>query len=136
MPAATPNFSLKNTTKDRIPRLPFFALKEVILGSDYDLSFVIVGDRRSQTLNKIYRKKTYIPNVLSFPLDNKHGEIFLNLKQAKREHRARGESYEYFVALLVVHGMLHLKGMQHWGTMEKQEARLLAKIGVENTFSV
>ena len=105
------------------------------MGKAYDLSIVVVGDKRSQTLNATYRKKTYVPNVLSFPLDEKHGEIFLNLKQAKREHKARGESYEYFVALLVVHAMLHLKGMRHGSTMEKQEARLLAKLGVENIFS-
>lgn len=129
-------FSLANTTKDRIPRLPFFALKEALMGKSYDLSLVVVGDKRSQTLNATYRGKTYIPNVLSFPLDEKNGEIFLNLKQAKREHKARGESYEYFVALLVVHGMLHLKGMKHGSTMEKQEARILAKLGVENTFTV
>lgn len=136
MKTAADNFSLGNTTKDRIPRLPFFALKEVTLGKSYNLSIVIVGDKRSQTLNKIYRKKTYIPNVLSFPLDEKNGEIFLNLKQAKREHKARGESYEYFVGLLVVHGMLHLKGMLHGSTMEGKEAQLLAKAGIENTFAV
>lgn len=106
------------------------------MGKSYDLSIVVVGDKRSQTLNATYRGKTYIPNVLSFPLDEKNGEIFLNLKQAKREHKERGESYEYFVALLVVHGMLHLKGMKHGSTMEKQEARILAKLGVENTFTV
>ncbi len=106
------------------------------MGKDYELSIVIVGDKRSQTLNATYRNKTYVPNVLSFPLDEQNGEIFLNLKQAKREHKARGESYEYFVALLVVHGMLHLKGMKHGSTMEKQEARILAKLGVENTWKV
>ncbi len=130
------NFALANTTKDRIPRLPFFALKEALLGKSYNLSIVIIGDKRSQTLNVMYRNKTYIPNVLSFSLDEKNGEIFLNQKQAKREHKARGESYEYFIALLVVHAMLHLKGMRHGSTMEKQEARLLAKMGVENTFKV
>lgn len=129
------NFSLASTTKDRIPHLPFFALKVATLGKAYNLSIVIVGDKRSQTLNTTYRKKTYIPNVLSFPLNEKNGEIYLNLKQAKREHRARGESYEYFVGLLVVHGMLHLKGMLHGSTMEGQEARLLSKAGIENTFS-
>ena len=77
-------FALANTTKDRIPRLPFFALKEALMGKTYDLSIVVVGDKRSQTLNATYRGKTYIPNVLSFPLDEKTGEIFLN--QIGRAH--------------------------------------------------
>ncbi len=126
-------FSVTNMTKDRMPVLPFLQFKERILGKTYELSLVLVGDARSQTLNRIYRKKTYIPNVLSFPLDKKHGEIFLNLKQARREHKARGESYEYFVALLVVHAMLHLKGMAHGSTMEKKEEQTLAKFAIRNS---
>ncbi len=126
------SFSITKMTKDRGPALPFSSFKEIILGASYELSLVVVGDARSQTLNKTYRKKTYIPNVLSFPLDKKQGEIFLNLKQARREYKDRGESYEYFVALLVVHAMLHLKGMRHGSTMEKKEEQLLAKFGIKN----
>ncbi len=129
------SFSIHSTTKDRIPRLAFFDMKQATLEKDYDLSLVFVGDKRSQSLNKTYRGKSYIPNVLSFPLSKKQGEIFLNLKQAKREHKARGESYEFFVALLVIHGMLHLKGMRHGSTMEEQEAKLLAKLKIRNTLS-
>ncbi len=128
-------FSITQTTKDRVPTLPFFDLKNAALGKSYDLSLVITGDARSKKLNETYRGKTYTPNVLSFPLNDTHGEIFLNLKQARREHKARGESYEYFVALLVVHGMLHLKGMQHGSTMEDTERKLLRKFHIENTFT-
>jgi probable rRNA maturation factor len=109
-------------------------MKNIVLGKKYVLSLVIAGDTRSRTLNERYRGKTYIPNVLSFPLDDSNGEIFLNLKQAKREHKARGESYEYFVALLVIHGMLHLNGMAHGSTMEEQEQRLLRKFHIRNSF--
>ena len=132
---AKDSFSISSTTRDRIPRLAFFDMKKAVLGNSYELSLVFIGDKRSQALNETYRGKSYIPNVLSFPLDKQHGEILLNLKQAKREHRARGESYEFFVALLVIHGMFHLKGMRHGSTMERQEARLLAKLNIRNTFS-
>lgn len=108
-------------------------MKETILGKKYELSIVLAGDKRTQRLNTTYRGKTYTPNVLSFPLDKEHGEIFLNLRQARREHKKRSESYDYFVALLVVHGMLHLKGMAHGSTMEKQEQALLSKFGIKNT---
>lgn len=126
-------FSLSQTTKERVPALPFLLFKETILGKRYELSIVLAGDKRTQTLNATYRNKTYTPNILSFPLDETHGEIFLNLRQAKREHKKRGESEEYFVALLVVHGMLHLKGFAHGSTMEKQEQALLSKFGIKNT---
>jgi probable rRNA maturation factor len=134
MTPADKKFKLTQTTKDRVPALPFLSMKNVVLGKKYNLSLVIAGDIRSRSLNERYRGKTYVPNVLSFPLDQSNGEIFLNLKQAKREHRARGESYEYFVALLVIHGMLHLNGMAHGSTMEAQEQRLLRKFHIRNTF--
>ncbi len=136
MTTADRNLSISRTTKDGVPPLPFSSLKADALGKHYDLSIVFIGDKRARSLNRTYRKKDYVPNVLSFPLDDAHGEIFVDLRQAKREHRARGESFEYFVALLVVHGMLHLKGMMHGGRMEELEARILARNGIENGFSI
>ncbi len=102
-------------------------MKNAILGKRYDLSLVIVGDKRSSALNRMYRKKRYTPNVLSFSLSNDAGEIFLNLRQARRECRAHRQTYEHFVALLVVHSMEHLKGMRHGGRMEEEERRILKR---------
>ncbi len=133
---ASNSLSITNTTKGRIPVLPFVQLKEAALSKKYVLSLVIIGDAYAKKLNEQYRGKAYIPNVLSFPLDKHTGEIFLNLRQARREHKTRGESYEYFVALLVVHGMLHLKGMHHGSTMEKQEQKLLSQWNITNTFEL
>lgn len=127
-------FDIKRLTKDRVPTLPFLRIKEAVLGKRYELSMVIASDKLSQKLNVQYRNKTYIPNVLSFPIDEKHGEVFLNLRQARREHKEREESYDYFVALLFIHACLHLKGSTHGSTMEKQEARLLAKFAIQNTY--
>lgn len=117
-----------------MPALPFSLMKKTVMGAHYDLSLVIVGDALSTKLNQEHRKKSYTPNVLSFPVDTKTGEIFLNLKQAKREHAARGESYRYFVALLFIHSMLHLKGFAHGDTMESEEHKLLSKFNIKNTF--
>ncbi|KKU77157.1 MAG: putative rRNA maturation factor [Parcubacteria group bacterium GW2011_GWA2_47_7] len=127
-------FAINKLTKDKVPSLPFLRMKERVLGKKYSLSLVVIGDKRSTTLNTRYRNKTYTPNVLSFPLDKHNGEIFMNLKQAKREHRARGESYEYFVALLFIHSMLHLIGMRHGSTMEQEEQALLASFHIKNIF--
>jgi len=135
VPQESKTFSVSQTTKESIPALPFLRMKEKVLGKNYDLSIVLAGDKRTRTLNRIYRGKTYTPNVLSFPIDKSCGEIFLNLRQAKREHKARGESYDYFVGLLVVHGMLHLKGMAHGSTMENEERALLSKFGVKNNIT-
>ena len=128
------SFGITTLTKDRVPTLPFLALKEKVLGKKYNLSLVILGDARSRTLNMQYRKKSYTPNVLSFPIDDTNGEIFLNLKQAKREHKSRGESFDYFVALLFIHSMLHLIGSRHGSTMEGTEQTILTTFNIKNTF--
>ena len=127
------DFALSNLTKGKTPRLPFLLLKRRVLGKRYALSLVFAGDAVTQKLNRTYRKKTYVPNVLSFPLDTTFGEIFLNLTQAKREHRARGESLDFYIALLFVHALYHLKGVHHGSRMEMLEKRALRAASIDNT---
>ena len=72
------HFSLHNTTRTKHPSLPYEVIARDILGAEYTLSLVFVGDAKSRALNKNYRNKTYTPNVLSFPLSDSMGEIFIN----------------------------------------------------------
>lgn len=127
-------FALTRLAKSRVPILPFLRIKNRVLGTQYVLSMVIAGDQYTQKLNRLYRKKTYIPNVLSFPLETMVGEIILNVGQAKRECRVRGESLNFFVALLFVHSLLHLKGYRHGSTMERREQKLLSEFHIKNKF--
>jgi len=133
MPAAAKGFTITHLSGKKLPSLPFLRMKNAVLGSRYCLSFVVAGDALTKKLNKGYRGKTYVPNVLSFPIDPCTGEIFLNLGQARREHESRGESLRYYVALLFVHALFHLKGYRHGGTMEKKEQQLLSRFSVRNT---
>ena len=114
------NFSLAHTTKT-YPRLPFERMKDDVLGTSYSLSLVFVGADRARALNLAHRKKTYVPNVLSFPLDAKTGEIYITPVVAAREAKARGMTVRGYVGFLFIHGLLHLKGMAHSDTMEKAE---------------
>lgn len=126
------DFSLTRKTTDVIPGLPLARMKERILGPAYNCSLVIVGDAESRRLNEAYRRKTYTPNVLSFPLAKGTGEIFLNMKEARRQMKdpsgipaTRNLPLRSWTALLIIHAMLHLKGMKHGSTMEKTEAQYL-----------
>jgi probable rRNA maturation factor len=129
-----PIVSIRNITRGTLPRVPFEEIARAILGQRYDLSLVVCGDALAQRLNKETRKKTYRPNVLSFPLDAHEGEIVLNIRCAEREARRFGISIRERVALLFVHGCLHLKGFDHEterdaGRMEAEEARVLRAHG-------
>lgn len=122
-------FQISNSTKNNLPfsELFFNNIKEEILGKEYDLSLAIVGDKKSQSLNKKYRNKDYTPNVLSFPLDHGNGEIFINLKQAKKEFHKFEMSYKDYVTYLFIHSCLHLIGLDHGDEMEKLEKKYLKK---------
>lgn len=110
-----------------MPRISFVEMAEAVLGSNYELSLVICGDTLAQRMNVEHRKKSYRPNVLSFPLSKTEGEIFLNLRCAAREARRGGISLQKRLALLYVHGLFHLKGLDHSNHMEREEQKILRR---------
>ena len=119
-------FSVVNKTKGRHPDLPFAKMKEKVLGKSYNLSLVFSDDALSKKLNYEYRGKSKPANVLSFPLSKTEGEIFINPKQVRRDAPRFGRSYESFFLFAFIHGLLHLKGLRHGSTMEKEERRYLS----------
>ena len=123
------NLTLHKRVKGKLPRLPFTSLKETVLGKRYTLSIVFIGDALSRRLNKTYRSKDAPANVLSFPLSPEEGELFINPRQARRDAPAFDLTLPAFLLLLVIHGMLHLKGHAHGSSMEKKERLLLQKFG-------
>lgn len=100
-----------------------FRVKNAILGKNYTLSIVFVGEKRSQTLNREYRGKDKPTDILSFPLSKNEGEIFIDPKRTKIEARKFGRSPENFLLFLLIHGFCHLKGMTHSSKMESIERK-------------
>lgn len=122
-----PTTDIKTTIRGPVPRLPYEELTRTVLSDRYQLSLVLCGDTLAQKMNVRYRKQTYSPNVLSFPLDTYEGEIFLNVRKAAREAKQFGVSLTERLALLFVHGLFHLKGLDHGDEMEREEARVLRR---------
>lgn len=119
--------SIKKMVRGRLPSLPFVYIKEAVLGKRYTLSIVFIGDEKSRQFNREYRKKNTAANVLSFSLSSNEGEIFINPKRARLDARAFGMSYRKFTLHLLIHAMLHLKGMRHGSRMERMERKLERK---------
>lgn len=118
---------IKTTIRGTVPRLPFEEMTKAVLGNSYSLSLVLCGDTLATRINMEHRKKSYRPNVLSFPLAKDEGEIFLNVRCATREAKKLNVSLAKRMALLYVHGLFHLKGLEHSDHMETQERRILKK---------
>ena len=51
-----------------LPNVPFLALKNMVLGKQYQLSIAFVLPATAQAINIERRAKDYIPNTLSFSL--------------------------------------------------------------------
>lgn len=119
--------TLSNTTRGKLPSLPLPAMKREILGAKYELSIAFIGSTRARALNKSTRHRTYAPNVLSFPLSKSEGEIYICPMVAKRQAPSYGMNYRKFLIFLIIHGMLHLDGMDHGDRMEAMEERLLSR---------
>lgn len=123
------HFTISSTIK-HYPNHPYEEIKNRVLGKRYRLSLVFIGPDRARSLNQQNRGKSYIPNVLSFPLAEAAGEIYLCPTIAYREASRFDLSLEGYVAYLFIHGLLHLKGLEHGDTMEQQERKYCAQFGI------
>lgn len=124
-----PPFTLTHTAN--YPAHPYEQMKDVILGKRYELALFFVGEKRASAVNQASRKKSYAPNVLSFPYTQTQGEIVLCPAVAKREATAYGMTYEGYVAFLYIHGLLHLKGYDHGAEMEALEKKYVVKFKLQ-----
>lgn len=122
--------TITNTTRSDLPQLSIDRIATAILGKEYELSLVFIGDARSQTLNKTYRNKDAPASVLSFPLEDSAGEVYLNLPYTKRRAQKAGLSERDMVAYLLIHGFLHLKGHDHGGTMDRREKQFCSQFRI------
>jgi len=114
---------LVNKTKGKLPSLPFVKIKNDILGTSYSLSVAYVTEKESRALNKKWRKKDKPTNVLSFALGKNLGELVLCPEVIRREAAGFSRTFPKFLGFLVIHGMLHLKGLDHGKKMEQLEQK-------------
>lgn len=115
--------TIKNTTKGKLPSLPFVQIKNKILGKKYELDLVFVNENKIHALNKTYRKVDKPTDILSFPIDKSHGEIFICEKIAKKKSKDFEREYNNFIAFLFIHGNVHLLGYDHGNKMEIVETK-------------
>lgn len=117
-------FSIRTLCGLRHPRIPFQAIKDGVLGRNYELSLVVAHTPLVRKLNSEYRSKPHSTNILSFPLSSHEGEIILDLARIKTEAKRARISVREHLYNLFIHGLAHLKGYKHGGTMDAYEQRM------------
>ena len=123
-----------NDLKQYYPLLQEYYDKTLeVLGmeDDYVLSVILVGPITIRRINRDYRRKDAVTDVISFALlddedaveyedDVELGDIFINRNRVFSQAEEYGHSVKREFVFLFVHGMLHLLGYDHM-TKEDEE---------------
>lgn len=104
---------LRNLTKTKISKKLLEKAAEEVFAKKKNanaiLSVVILGPAQAKKLNMKYRKKTYVPNVLSFD----YGEIVLCPAKIRQDAAKYGILFEQELVRVFTHGLFHLLGYNH-----------------------
>jgi probable rRNA maturation factor len=105
---------------------------EVAQGRSFDC--LIAGDAELRRLNREFLGKDYPTDVLAFPAAGPHlGDIAISFARARAQARAFGHDTGQEVRILMLHGLLHLLGLDHpaaGGRMARAEKRWRARLGL------
>ncbi|ASP28044.1 16S rRNA maturation RNase YbeY [Spiroplasma corruscae] len=113
-----------------------FTKKYLNINKRLSFSLNYIKDEKSVYLNKTYRNKDYIGDVLSFPIDDEYniysqlkykeiGDIFIAPHEAKRKSLKQKNSFKTEISWLFVHGLLHILGFDH---QVNEEANVMFKL--------
>lgn len=88
----------------------------------FEISLLLVNDKKMMELNRQYRGIDKTTDVLSFPQITKFknfkhltalGDIVINIHLAKRHAKEHGMTFYEELNWLLIHGILHLFGYDH-----------------------
>jgi probable rRNA maturation factor len=111
-----------------------------------ELLIRIVDKAEIQNLNKTYRHKDQVTNVLSFPSDlpveideSILGDVVICTDVVDEEAKAQNKAFDHHLLHMAIHGTLHLLGFDHIeesdaNKMESLEIKILEKIEIANPY--
>ena len=114
-----------------------------------EISISFVDNEQIREMNRQYRDKDSVTDVLSFPMgENGHydvnhetgakilGDIVISVSRAMEQARTYGHSLEREIGYLTAHSMLHLLGYDHEDgglarvRMREKEERVMRELGL------
>ena len=104
------------------------------------VSVLLTSDAMIRSLNRRFRGKNKVTDVLSFPADAAApgpekiaGDLAISVPTARRQAAKQGHSLSIEIKVLILHGLLHLAGHDHEadsGEMARRERLLRARVGL------
>lgn len=111
------------------------------VGLHGEIDVLLADDASLRRLNKTFRGKNKPTDVLSFPapkeIFNVHaGDLAISLETAERQATIYGHSLRDEIRILLLHGLLHLSGLDHEtdnGEMAIRENELRRELRIPTT---
>jgi len=139
------NWNIREIPTGDFERLALEIYRAGELNEKGELSITFMDDEEIAALNKKYRNIDGPTDVLSFPqregmeipdpddedFEPLLGDIMISTEAAARQANEMGHSFEKEIKILLIHGILHLYGYDHYepeeaALMKKEEEKILA----------
>ena len=136
------DFQIDDELTSDIEKSIRICLLQELNDDNYEISLSFVSEAEIRKLNRDYRDKDSVTDVLSFPLDddfaiqtNLLGDIIICCKRAIEQAKEYNHSIKREIVYLVVHSMFHLLGYDHIDESDKiimrnKEKSALKEIGI------
>lgn len=124
---------VKDEWYQQIDDLLSFAKEQERIEEDAELSVTFVDKHEIQKINRMYRDKDKVTDVISFALEEDEpeiigldiprvlGDIIICTDVAEEQANAYGHSFERELGFLALHGFLHLLGYDHMNEEDEKE---------------
>jgi probable rRNA maturation factor len=138
-PSRLSNLEVATLSRSGLTR--FLNRARVAVDLDGEVDVLLTSDAALRKLNRDFRGKDKPTDVLSFPspqeIAAEHaGDLAISLQTAARQALSFGHSLRDEVRILMLHGLLHLSGMDHEidrGAMAAREAELRRELRLPTT---
>lgn len=123
---------INNLVRTRIDKKYFEKVAKISLElCDYkgkiEISLVFTGEEEIRLLNQRYRHKNKPTDVLSFSYQINNGEIIICYPIAVKQAKENKNSVKNELTRLLIHGILHLVGYNHYYIDDRLKMEILEK---------
>lgn len=107
---------------------------------NYNLGLLLVGNRFIKNLNREYRRINLSTDVLSFgvydkkitPIDSPDkilylGDVIISIDEAKKNSQKMGHPLESELAVLLIHGILHIFSFKHEEQRDQEKMKRVSQ---------
>jgi probable rRNA maturation factor len=127
---------------NEIEKILNFAAAKLAIEDGSEVSVTFVSNERIREINREYRNKDAVTDVISFALEELGegevemvgadlprilGDIIISISKAKEQAEEYGHSFMREFGFLAVHGFLHLLGYDHMTEEDEREMFTLQK---------